>query len=286
MNNKFIYTSIFLKEGFSDSINKWIDRHDTTSSVLVGTGVALTYCVLGLLATFSLSRRLSQQAIYNKKYSNILKKIIPGRNWRVYIIDLGKDQLNAFVFADDNIFVTKALFRYLNEREIISILLHESAHIEGRHSIYNILARSSLIGFLFGSIVKIKLATPTKSDRTNPITSTLAVLIIILIFALKPTLAYLSRRFERTSDSFAIKMGYGKELASALSKLVKIDKIKPCETKMCKVIRKIEEIFDDHPDIFNRIKDALDKALVASENIEQLSLKFLSFVGIDKKNIE
>jgi len=286
MNNKFTYTSIFLKEDFFDSIGNWIERHDTTASVLFGTGMALSYCALGLWATFTFSRRLSQHTIYNKKYSNILKKIVPGRNWGVYIIDLGKDQLNAFVFSDENIFITTALFKYLNEREIISILLHESAHVEGKHSIYNILARTSLFGVLSGSITKTYLESDKPKSVKNNLSIIFCVLCIIILFASKPILAYLSRRFERTSDSFVVKMGYGKDLASALSKITKFYKIKPCETKTCKVIRKIEEIFQDHPDIFDRIKDALDKALVTSENIEQLSLKFLSFVGIGKKNIE
>jgi Zn-dependent protease with chaperone function len=104
-----------------------------------------------------------------------------------------------------------------------------------------------------------------------------------------PLTLLLYRKHEYDADNYAIKAGYGKEIASSLSKLekayIKATQGHKCGV-ICKVIRRIEEAMDEHPPIRKRIEQALKNVelmkAIAKAKISSITIIVKNFFGKGK----
>ena len=104
-----------------------------------------------------------------------------------------------------------------------------------------------------------------------------------------PLTLLLYRKHEYDADNYAVKAGYGKEIASSLSKLekayIKATQGHKCGV-FCKVIRRIEETMDEHPPLRKRIEKAMEDAkllkAIAKGQVSAITSVVKNFFGKGK----
>ena len=103
-----------------------------------------------------------------------------------------------------------------NENEIIAILLHEMGHNTQIFESFIVnMGKLTLGGYTFKSIIENAL----NNDEEDNLEKNNLLKLVIIVISINFILSLISRRQEIRSDEFAIKMGYGDYLHSALSKL-------------------------------------------------------------------
>lgn len=119
-----------------------------------------------------------------------------------------------------NIFVSDKLLSMLDDKEIIAVLMHEVGH-------NTVIIQSILLelqnSFLYASLISLGyVSTQAYYDDSYRNTSILLCILVILALVLKVCKGKeYEKLHELHSDDFAILMGFGKELISALKKLDK-----------------------------------------------------------------
>lgn len=206
--------------------------------------------------------------------------------WKVRVYPM--EDANAFCLpAKGAIFVTKGLLKGYTDDEIMAIILHEVGHIVGLQTKRLDLAHKArdiaIVAFLV-AIFKSKTVGRILAKHGPYINVLFGLkLLIEATFQIRIEIigtiiaVTLGRRSEWESDQFAINAGYGKALASAFKKFMA--ESKPCETKWCKIIRKISSTLDEHPPLKDRIENAMKDPEIVKKKDPKSFLKFISKKG-------
>ena len=230
------------------------------SIVILGITVAsfvysAVVTIIGITQTIAYMKTLKHDSKVSKKLSKIVN------DGKIYVVKRApsKKELNAFALPDNGeIVYFSAIQKVLSDREFYAILLHEVGHVKQKKQLVRLKtwAGDSVVLAIVWNALFFLIAA-----GLHAYVAILAVWIFRnLVLNLLPT--GISRYFEYDADSYAVKMGYGNELASALKKFAKAYNmnIKPCSTIQCKILRKLEQIYSTHPQIANRIEDLLKQA--------------------------
>jgi Zn-dependent protease with chaperone function len=171
--------------------------------------------------------------------------------------------------------------------EKVAICLHEVNHRLGYHSLYSIADNSLSISLLSTIVCFSGDSIPINSDKTKNRNTVL--LILCLCFLNEFVLSHwISRQLEWKSDDYAIKLGYGKHLASGFERIVKYyeaEKQKPLKWYQ-KIMTWTDEFLSDHPDIHERIKNALEKSSNVSKNKDQFIINSINNLKSQEEEIE
>ena len=191
---------------------------------------------------------------------------------------------NAFTPGGKHVYMTTGLMKVLNEREVDAVLLHEVYHAIDHH----ILKRMATEFPLYYIAAPVAVAVATLAPPVSVICGLLVFTIMMAIMKIPFTLL-LYRKHEYDADNYAVKAGYGKEMASALTKLEKeydrLTRGRQCG-KICRVVERIERSMDEHPDTRDRIERALKNAelmkAIAKANVSAIAVKVKSLFGKGK----
>ena len=133
------------------------------------------------------------------------------------VVILPQNEMNAFITITDRgyaIHYFVQLFKYLEPREITAIFLHEYGH--------RVYFMYFILGQLLGSIGERILLGIIINSLPFAIPTVLFITLLIISFFISPTTMTIGKIAEYVSDMLAVKLGYGKELSTALYKLYKI----------------------------------------------------------------
>lgn len=231
--------------------NKQIQKE---SVLILAAGVSSMLLIVNLtlllFMSYNLKTKLKSDNNLTKKVNNILKSSKP---WTVRVYP--DENPNAFAIGGRSIYITSGLKKMLDEKESIAVLLHEVGHNENWDVWKRVLSQYPVHFICYTLIVG------TLGFASIPLT--------ILLFYFSTNMGiilmnrWIGRAHEIRADDFAIKHGYGEELAGGLSKMEKWVKSHHKNIhcgKACQIDRKIGEMLDEHPPLRKRIEDVLKKA--------------------------
>lgn len=226
-----------------------------------------------------------ESPIVNEELTLKLQKITKDDSFYIYEMDI--ETPNAFVtIKRKSLFYTKKLKEILNERELIAVMLHEYNHYNKNHIVKNfaILGSSFFASVLIDKAIVEKLNGDNMSGYTGA-ANALAYFYTSAAISNLPVY-FTGRYFEYSSDSYSAKMGYGKELISALNKVYSYNppKIDSGWDKIMEFLFTIESIFqkifllnvDVHPNLDDRIKNIIktpEYQKAQEESIKKLKTK-------------
>lgn len=221
---------------------------------LGGAAILIAGQLLAMLIqslTFISAAKEKSDKVLTKKINEILGK----SKWKVLLI---KDKSpNAFVIGPRVIMITTGLKKMLTDRELTAVMLHEAWHVKSFHVYKKLLYKYPVLAATLMASFAVMASTGIPH---------LALLVFFILkrVASIPYDLTVGRRQETKSDSYAIKMGYGKELASALAKLEKLylKEMKNC-VGACKIISNLSEALDEHPSLKKRVERILKKTEIA-----------------------
>jgi hypothetical protein len=236
-------------------------------SILIGSFVLMLSIVFGMLGVFISTSKL------NKKLSKRLKDTLKdGKDWKVYV--LKEDIPNAFCIATPRMFIHTGLQKILTEDEVFAVMLHEAGHINNK-DIWKKIAATG--GFT------VLLLTVSSIAGGAGAAAAFALLYFMRVTGLEGVIfaRTLGRRGERMADSFAVKHGYGEQLASALSKLdswiTTLRAKRPCG-RVCRAFYKMNEMMDEHPPLKKRVEDVLkEKDAWETKNFKSIAAARMFF---------
>ena len=184
----------------------------------------------------------------SKKLNNVLKD---GKNWTVVVIK--EKSPNAFCMIKPVVFVTSGLLRYLNDDEVMAVLLHEAGHINNKDLVKTFIANHTLAAMVMSAAAVI--GGPVAVYLVFQLYYLLGIKIVTVIFN-----RVLGRFHEKRADSYATKYGYADHMITALEKIEKYvqkEMNKQGCGIMCRAERKISEAIDEHPPVKERIENIL-----------------------------
>jgi heat shock protein HtpX len=189
------------------------------------------------------------QEVYEKAKANTAKNL-DNSDINIYIID--SMTVNAFAIGQGTIAVTKGAISAFSEDELKSVIAHEIAHISNFDTLAKIyvligngiFSACILVYKIFCFLLK-KLIPPTEKT-VDFIEMLFDGIVFIFLFLLQITMAISSRKSERRADSYAVGLGYGAEMVSALYFLEKMSL--SGESSL------VERILASHPRITSRIE--------------------------------
>jgi Zn-dependent protease with chaperone function len=192
----------------------------------------------------------------SKKLNEIIKPLGVKKNFQVHIVP--QKAPNAFTPGGKHVYITSGLLKLLNEREVEAVLLHEVYHAIDLH----IIKRMATEFPLYYLCAPLAVAAAMGAAALGPVALILGMIVFsISLGILKiPLSVIIGRRHEYGADNYAVKAGYGKDIASALNKLEKmLTRMSAGQScgKVCKVIRRIDEAMDEHPSTKKRIEKTL-----------------------------
>ena len=259
---------------------------DPTTAIGIGAGIATLLILKELIFFFIFIAQIAKQTKVDKKRSKqlneIIKKMGVKKEFSVHMVP--QKGPNAFTPGGKHVYMTTGLLKILNEREVYSVLLHEVYHSIDHH----ILKRMATEFPLYYIAAPIAVAA---SAAMFPISVIVGIMVFTLMMAIMkiPLTLLLYRKHEYDADNYAVKAGYGKEIASALTKLEKefarLTQGQQCG-KVCRVVERIERSMDEHPDTRDRVERALKNAdllkAIAKANISAITSRVKSLFGKGK----
>ncbi len=197
--------------------------------------------------------------ILHHNLTNKFRRIVEDDKVEIYYAK--SKSINAFMVGDHRLFVTVPLMQMLDEREIISVLLHEWGHFKGGHvgklSFTENIISIPLISAM--SALMIQFGLPT-------------IIITSLFFkwfgrkiSRNTVNVILGRRYEYYADSYAAKYGYGQDLIHALRKIDEYFRdiiCKDLSEEECQLTMSQGSLFDEHPSLKRRISNILKTKIV------------------------
>lgn len=208
---------------------------------------------------------------------NYLKKIKEITNKNVAVKVIKNNNPDAFNFGN-NVYITSKTIKLLTERELIAILLHESKHKIGYHSY--ITTTSDISFFTILVTILSKMMSKYKIKENSLYASLFIISVLMIKFVTIATInIFIKRKMEVSADSFAVKFGYGKDLISALTKLINFYKKNktPCNTLLCKTWLKINNLIASHPPLQKRIEKVLSSEKLLKEKLSKSEVKELVY---------
>jgi Zn-dependent protease with chaperone function len=259
---------------------------DPEAAIGVGAGIATFLILKELIFFFIFAAQIARQTKVDPKMSKrlneILKKMGVNKVFSAHVVP--QKAPNAFTPGGKHVYMTTGLMKVLNEREVDAVLLHEVYHAIDHH----VLKRMATEFPLYYIAAPIAVATATAAF---PISMIIGIIVFTIMMAIMkiPLTLLLYRKHEYDADNYAVKAGYGKEMASALTKLekeyVRLTQGRQCG-KVCKVVERIEQSMDEHPQTRDRIERALKNAelmkAIAKANISAITTRVKSLFGKGK----
>jgi len=243
-----------------DQIDKYLEEIQEVTGVEIAGGVLI---YLGISAAVFLSQlamifatfaSFMKSAKKNSELTRRVNKVMKTSGWEVVVMK--HNMPNAFAIKGKTIFITNQLFKLINKDEVIAVALHEVGHLAGNHVYYRSVASSLKFGVVLPCFVFPPLAW---------------FLLLSLTFVQNRTIG---RYQENVADSYATKYGYGDQLISALQKMEKyINKMAP-DNPIARTLRKIQEVFDEHPPVRERVERILKEKesirVIMSGNVKKI----------------
>ena len=219
----------------------------TAAVVLIPLAInlAMLFGFLKLMITKS-----KADAKLSKQLNGILKD---GKNWKVIIVD--DPSPNAFAMIKPYVFLTKGLFKVMNDNEVMAIMLHEAGHINNHDVWKNLIADSSFKAILFSAVAV--LAGPAAFYSLLMFYGLIGKHIMMIVMN-----RTMGRAAENRADNFAVKYGYGDHLVTALNKIEEmVAKMRAKSGRecgpVCKAGEKVAEMIDEHPPLKQRVENIL-----------------------------
>lgn len=237
---------------------------------IIGTARLVAQLTTFLLASAAMRRIIKVDKKLTKRINVILKS---GSKWVVHLYpDPGP---NAFAIGGKHIFITTGLLKLLDKREVEAVMLHEVFHNKDLH-IWKQFAMTNSFFYLLTFIAM------TATAATGMFY--LGLLIFYIINKVS-SIAYnriSGRRHELKADDYAVKHGYGKDMAGALLKMeqwVAKARSKSYCDKFCQLERKISDAIDEHPPLQKRVEIVLRKTNELAQVMKSASFgKIKNFV--------
>jgi len=211
------------------------------------------------LMVILLSTLISRLSVMTRKrddhFTEKIRNIVKDSDVNVYVLP-SKKEPNAFNLGTRSLYYTPMLKKMLTDKEMIATLLHEYGHFKGKH-VWKLQATKSVIGI--STSVLIGMVIPEKLKYYGVFAHLYILLVSIGLIG-----RTMGQSYEIQADSFASKLGYKKELGSALQKLEKHFRFKVCESlDKSECGTKMEKLADWDPDplIKDRIKKISDIAV-------------------------
>jgi len=225
-----------------------------------GAAIASILIVKELILFLLYAHELASTMKVDSKLSADLKKIIEPlgvkKDFKVHVV-VAKAP-NAFTPGGKHVYITTGLLKMLNTREVMAVLLHEVYHAIDRH----IWKRMATEFPLYYIAAPIAIAAGIAAGPFAIITGIIVFAITLSILKL-PLTIIIGRKQEYDADNYAVKAGYGKDIASGLSKLERmLEKMSAGNScgPICRVVDKIETKLDEHPPTKKRIERILSNA--------------------------
>ena len=237
--------------------------NDTNEAYGIVAGLSFWYGVCFIItATFSFlwSNLTRMSATKSDKLTKLFQSTkIPSSNFEVYVIK--NDSPNAFVmpFTGPKAFITTGLIKQLTDREIVAIMCHEYFHYSNNHNFKLLLQKSFVLEFTFIFMFW--------SGMINLQSFIRIIIFWICEYILQtPFNLLFGRKWEYDSDAFATQQGYGKELASGLTKIsIEDEKHKKNCNGLCYILMSIDKFCRVHPDTKDRIRKVLEESRVQKD---------------------
>ena len=238
-------------------------------SIVLSVTVSLAVTVFPpLILSYILFKHSKLNENLTNRINNILKdsKI----NWQVRV--LSTKVVNALSTGDVRIYITKGCLDLLDEDEAVAVCLHEIAHSKYLHIPANV-AQHLGANFLMNKLDKmIKKHLTTKAVELSlqgskfgisllkgisawwfePIMFLLSLLLMVYSFRIP------SYYKEKQADMFAVKLGFGGEISSALLKITNSKRSDEVKRSIFGPFLKIVGIINKHPTLEERLAYCLD----------------------------
>jgi Zn-dependent protease with chaperone function len=188
----------------------------------------------------------------DEKFTNILRNVTKDEELNVYSLNINEP--NAYYNGGKSFYYTTEIIKILNERELTAVLLHEYGHHKNNDYMKELYLMNLFPVF---SIVFIQYMAENNLSRflLKLVSDKIKSKIIDKIIRVT-----ILRSQEKRADSYAVKSGYGKELAVALKKIdVEIAKIlcPNVSYSQCTEMMKKATEYSEHPDTDTRIHSIL-----------------------------
>jgi Zn-dependent protease with chaperone function len=197
----------------------------------------------------------------DKNMSDKVAKLVNDDTVRVYSI---KDkEYNAFNFGNSSLVYSSGLASGITEEELTAVLLHEYGHYINKDSIKQNIVMGISEFFRLNIVINLCIAVGINTIEAMH-GRIVGITFITYLLGNELGAAFLkifenmffNRRHEYRADKFSKNLGYGKQLASALTKIE--NKIKELHCKnltveQCNILLK-PSVLDEHPETRKRIK--------------------------------
>ena len=178
---------------------------------------------------------------------------------------------NAFALMTPTVFVTQGLLKFTDD-EIMAVMLHEVNHIKNLDLIKRELTDYTFCYIMAGIVVS------TGEYMVDPVLAALLFISLLSISEISYNVT-IGRMHEIQSDVYAAKFGYSDALISALKKIDKYYKSRYEDTKFSKMIRKLDELLDEHPTLQTRIEEILKQKELTMILISRSYKRLVEFIG-------
>ena len=253
------------------------------AGAIIATGLVLKDLIFFFVFVAQIAAQTKVDQKLSAKLNAIIKEMGVKKVFKVHVV--GQKGPNAFTPGGSHVYITSGLLKILTEREALAVLLHEVYHAIDLHIVKKMATEFPLyyiaapIAVAAGATLALPLAFITG----------LVVFTIMMGILTIPLKITMGRKHEYDADNYAVKAGYGSEIASALSKLekeyVRLTQGQSCG-KVCQVVNRIEEAMDEHPQTRKRIEVALKNTeilkAIAKARVSAIAMKVKSIFGKGK----
>lgn len=205
--NEVIEDKKFEKELNEDV--KSLFKSDKTMMLLLTFITTLASTIAGLFIN-----QFNKKSILNKDFSDKISKLLDDE-YEVYLFTSKLAEAYTSLMSNKKIYVSSKLLNICSDDETIAVILHEVAHLKGKHA---------FIKFFTGNFLGYTLAFTISAFLTalNPMLINV-ILSFVPIFISQKISNLISKQFESSADDFVVEKGYGTQLQSALKKVKKVN---------------------------------------------------------------
>ena len=233
---------------YLDYIQESDNEHLQEIAPLVGVSIYIVMSFVLILIQFFMFMKIAASGKEDPKLSKDLNEVIKKAGFETFkVVILDSKDLNAFALFNSTIYITKGLYKVLNQRQRIAVMIHEVSHVINKHVIKQTIMSNTFGAILFGGVL---------TALTGPYVI-LAPYTAGFCISISATLKnrIMGRKHELTADSLASKFGYGEELAEVLTILDAHEKKIFGEGKLSEIILKLVHMVDAHPPLKERLEN-------------------------------
>jgi Zn-dependent protease with chaperone function len=224
-----------------------------TGSAIIASVLIIKELIMFFMFVASMAATTKVDPKLTKELKGVLQKMGVRKDFKVHVVQ--SKVPNAFTPGGKHVYITSGLLKLLAPRESMAVLLHEVYHAIDWH----VWKRMAAEFPLYYIAVPIAVAAAIASGPLAIITGILVFAISLSILKI-PMKRIMGRKQELQADNYAVKAGYGKDMAGALSKIErmirKMEAGRSCGP-VCKVVGRIEQAMDEHPPLKQRIEQAM-----------------------------